>query len=87
VAGLVVGGELLLVVAHDHGAPLGAHHDLVLGLLEMLHAHRARFARGEQRRLVDQVGQIGAGETRRAARDDVTTAPRRRPAAPCACAP
>ena len=28
-------------------------------------------ARGEQRRLVDEVGQVGAGEARRAARDDV----------------
>jgi hypothetical protein len=30
-------------------------------------------ARGEQRRLVDQVGQIGTGEARRAARDDAAS--------------
>uniref|UniRef100_A0A0S6YYV3 Uncharacterized protein n=1 Tax=Mizugakiibacter sediminis TaxID=1475481 RepID=A0A0S6YYV3_9GAMM len=36
----------------------------------MAHADLARvLARGEQRRLVDQVGEIRAGEARRAARD------------------
>ncbi len=33
VAGLVIGGQLLLVLGHHHRAPLGAHHDLVLGVL------------------------------------------------------
>src|SRR5579863_1775242 len=71
VARLVVGGHLLLGLTHHHGAPLGAHHDLVLGLLEFVHANDALVgARGEQRRLVDEVGEIRAGESRGAARDE-----------------
>src|ERR1700691_4168750 len=71
VAALVIGGQLLLVLGHDHGAALGAHHDLVLGLFELGHGDRAlALARRHQRRLVDQIGEIGAGEARRAARDD-----------------
>ena len=65
VAGLVIGGQLLLVLGHHHRAPLGAHHDLVLGLLELAHRDRAlAAARRHQRRLVDEVGEIGAGEAR-----------------------
>ena len=70
VAGLVIGGQLLLVLAHQHRAALAAHHDLVLGVLEMIHGHVARIAaRGEQRGFVDQVGEIRARKPRRAARD------------------
>ena len=29
-ARLVIGGQFALLVRHDHGAPLGAHRDLVL---------------------------------------------------------
>ena len=67
---LVIGGHLLLVVGHHHAAALGAHHDLVLGVLELLHRDQALVApRRQQRRLVDQVGEVGAREARRAARD------------------
>src|SRR3546814_9908235 len=53
VAGLVVGGERLLFLAHRHRAALGAHHDLVARLVEVVHADVLRvLARGEQRRLV-----------------------------------
>ena len=70
-ARLVIGGVALLFLGHDHGAPLGAHHDLVLGALEFLHGHRALVAaRREQRRLVHQIREIRAGKARRAARDD-----------------
>ena len=69
--GLVVGRQLLLVLVHHHGLALGAHHDLVLGALELLHGHRATVgACGEERGLVDQVRQVRARETGRAARDD-----------------
>ncbi len=62
---------LLLFLGHDHGLALGTHHDLVLGLLELLHVDHALVAAGgEQRRFVDQVGQVGTGEARRAARED-----------------
>ena len=44
---------------------------LVLGVFELAHRHDALAAAGrQQRRLVDEVGEIGAGEARRAARDD-----------------
>ena len=59
----MVGGIALLLLGHHHRAPLGAHHDLVLGALELVHGHRALVAaRGEERRLVDEIGQIGARE-------------------------
>ena len=64
-AGLVIGGHLLLVVGHHHRAPLGAHHDLVAGIVEFLRCDQALAApRSEQRRFVDQVGDVGAREAR-----------------------
>ncbi len=69
-ASLVVGGELLLVVAHRHRTALGAHHDLVARLVEVVHADVLRvLAGGKQRRLIDQVGQVGTAEARGTARD------------------
>ncbi len=54
----------------DHRAPLDAHQDLVLGVLEVAHLDELLvLARGEQRRLVDEVGEVGAREARRAARE------------------
>src|SRR3546814_6640527 len=54
----------------DLRSALGAHHDLVLGLLELGHRDEAlALARGKQRRLVDEVGEVRAREARRAARD------------------
>ncbi len=71
VAGLVIGRVELFLVAHDHRAALGAHHDFVFRFLEFLHAHDALVrACGKQRRLVDEVREVGAGESGRAARDD-----------------
>ena len=67
VAGLVVGDGLLLLLGDDHRAPLHAHQDLVLGVLEVDHLDDLLvLARGEERRLVHQVGQVGAGEAGRA---------------------
>ncbi len=69
-AGLVIGGQLLLFFRHDHGLALGAHHDLVARILELLSGDDALAAsRREQRRFVDEVHQIGAREAGRAARD------------------
>ena len=67
---LVIGGQPLLLVGHDQRAPLGAHHDLVARVLEFRARDDALAAPGgEQRRFVDEVHQIRAGEARRAARD------------------
>ena len=65
VARLVVRGEAFLVVAHHHRTPLGAHHDLVLRLLELLHVDGApvRPCR-EQGRFVDEVCEIRTREPR-----------------------
>lgn len=54
----------------DHGRlALRTHVDLVLGVFEVLHVDHALVAAGgEQRSLVDQVGQVRAGEARRTAR-------------------
>ena len=68
---LVIGSELLLVLAHHHGATFRAHHDLVLGLFQVFHVDRALVAaRGKQCRLVDEVGKVGTGETRGTACND-----------------
>ena len=72
VAGLVDGRDLLLLVVDDHRPALGAHQDLVLGELEVEHPDDLLVvARGVERRLVHQVGQVGAGEAGRAARQHV----------------
>ena len=68
-ASLVIGGEALFILGHDHGPTLGAHHDLVLGVLEFGHGDDALAApRRHEGRLVDEVHQIRAREARRAAR-------------------
>ena len=68
VAGFVISGVLLFGVAHHHRLALRAHQDLVLGELEVEHHDDlAILARGIQRSLVHQVGQIGAGQARCAA--------------------
>ena len=59
-------------LAHHHRLALGAHHHLVLGVLEVaLDHHPAVAPRGHQRRFVDEIGEIGAGEPGRAAGDDL----------------
>ena len=71
VTGFVIGGVGFFFVRHDHGAALGAHHNFVTGLLKFFHAHHTAItASGKQRRFIDQVGQIGTGEARRATSDD-----------------
>ncbi len=70
VARLVVGGDPLLFVAHGAGLALGAGDDAVDRLLERLRGDQpAVLARGEQRGLVDDVGEVGAGEPGGAAGD------------------
>jgi hypothetical protein len=65
VAGLVPRRGLLLLVAHHHVATRHAHQDLVLGELDVDHRdHVLVLAGGEQRRLVDEVLQLGAREAR-----------------------
>jgi hypothetical protein len=49
VAALVIGGQALFIVGHGHGLALGAHHDLVLGVLEVAHGDHARFLRAASR--------------------------------------
>ena len=69
-AALVIGGQHLLFLGHDERLALGAHHHLVLGVLELgLRDHALVAARGHQGGFVDQVGEVGAGEAGRAARD------------------
>ena len=70
VARLVIGGQALFFLVHRHGAALRAHQHLVLGVLEVaVRDHAPVLAGRGQRRLVDQVRQIGAREAGRAARD------------------
>src|SRR3989344_4291327 len=72
VAGLVIGRVHALLLRHDDGTALGAHHYLVLGLLEVLHVHEPLVgARGKQRGLVHEVGEVRAGKTGRAAGNNI----------------
>ena len=67
---LVVGRVLLFLFGEDHGLALDAHQHFVFGHLEVGHGHNfAILPRRPQRRLVHQVGQIGARKPRRAPRD------------------
>jgi hypothetical protein len=70
VAALVVGGDELLLLAHQARAALRAGDDAVDGLVERLVADQLLvLARGQQRGLVQHVGQVGAGEAGGTARD------------------
>ena len=67
--GFVVRGVALLRIAQDHGFTFRAHQDLVLGQLEIHHHdHFAVLPRRLQRRLVHQVCQVRAGQSRCPAR-------------------
>src|SRR5881396_3020611 len=67
---LVVGDEAPLLVGQDPTAALQAEHHLVLRVLEILIVHDGLVAAGgEQRRFVDDVRELRAGEARRPASD------------------
>ncbi len=71
VARFVVSRVALLLVRKNHGLALDAHQDFVLGHFEVGHDDElAALARGPQRGLVHQVGEIGAGKAGSAASDD-----------------
>jgi hypothetical protein len=72
VARLVEGRDLLLLLGEHHRLALDAHQHLVLGVLEVLHLDGLLAAAGgDQGCLVDQVGQVGTGETGGAAGQDL----------------
>ena len=87
VAHLVIGDDLALLRIEQAVALLQAGDDALDRVVEVGHRHRVgAAARGEQRRLVDEVGEVGAGEAGRQRRDLLR---RRRPAraSPSSCAP
>src|SRR4028118_396764 len=68
VTGLVVGGDLLLLVGDEPGLALRTGYDPVYGLLHLDLVYLVLVVpRGEQRRLVDEVREVRAGEAGRAA--------------------
>ncbi len=70
VAAFVIGGEELFLLGHHQRLAFGAHHHLVLGVLELdLRDHPLVASRRHQGRLVDEVHEVGAGKAGRAARD------------------
>ena len=63
VAGLVIGDDAALLVAH-HALLLEPGDDAIDRFVEVLHVDGGLVAaRGEQRRLVHEVREIGAGES------------------------
>ncbi len=70
VATLVVGDDLLFLLAHQPALALRPGHHAVDGLLERdVGDQLLVVAGGEQRRLVDHIGEVGTGEARGAPRD------------------
>ena len=70
VTGFVIGSRFLFVLGHDHRAPFGTHHDLVLGFLELEHRDEAlALACRKKCRFVGEVREIGTRKSRRAARN------------------
>ena len=64
VAGLVPGGDFFVLVGHREAAAFAAPAYLVAGLLQLSHADGFFVRTGrQQRRLVEQVGQLGTGKT------------------------
>ncbi len=87
VSRLVVGRQASLLLGEHQRAPLDPEHDLVLRLLEIGHRDRGLAgARREQRRLVDQVGEVGARPSP-GSRGRSSRAARRSPAGSCGCGP
>ena len=71
VSGLVIRRRAFLVRGHDDRAALRAHEDLVLRLLEVLHAHLfLGVPRRVQSRLVHEVGEVRPRKAGGAPRDD-----------------
>ena len=70
VATLVIRGELPLLVLHDHRLPFGAHHHLVLRILEIGHVDLLVVApRGEQSTFVHEIREIRSRHSRSSARE------------------
>ena len=70
VPGLVIRGHPLLLFAQDHALPLGPHEDLILRHFEIVRLHFLLVLPGRpQRRFVDQIFEVRAGEPGRASRD------------------
>ena len=64
---LVVGDDFLLIISHHLGLPLRARDDTVDGLFKLDHRDFLLMMPGsKQRRLVDQVGQVGSSKARSA---------------------
>ena len=65
VAALVVGGGPPLLGRHDEALPLGAEDDAIAGVLEVDAFDLLGAAtHGDERGLVDEVGEVGAGHAR-----------------------
>ena len=70
VTGFVIRTRDALVLAHDHRLAFNAHQNLVARRIEIGVSDRgAPAACGAERCLVDEIGEIGTGETWRPARD------------------
>ena len=66
--GFMIGRQFLLRLVHRHRTAFVAHQHLVLGIVKIFRRHFVFvFARCQQCRLIDQIGQIGAGKSWRAA--------------------
>jgi len=57
----MIGGQQFVFFGHDHGMPLCAHQDFVLGFFKVGHADfQLVGAGGKQRCFIDNIGKIGA---------------------------
>ena len=64
----MIGGQLLFLFVHCHRLALVAHQHFIFGIVKVLGSNFALVAAcSQKRRLVYQVGQVGAGKTGRSA--------------------
>ena len=72
VAGLMEGGGAPLLFGQDHAFALHSHHHLILGFLDVLHRNFVFILPGGQERgLIDQVGQVSPHQPGGSASQDV----------------
>ena len=66
----MVGGTLFLLIGDHHAATFNTHQHLVLGAVKVTRFGNGFIqARCQQGRFINQVGQVGAGETGRTTGD------------------
>ena len=69
---LVIGGIFTLFLGHDHGFTFRTHHDFVFCFFKIIHFHNTAVSTcGKKRCLIDEVSEISARKSWRAAGQNI----------------